>query len=471
MTLFNYKGCVTKGLAVGLLCAGMLSGCTGEKVAEDPLAGYRMATVDMASLVELHPNSSKLLQMQEELEFLKQQKLKIQNESREKLISKGGDEMQAAMGKAKEKLEAERAQVEAEISGLAAHLSGRIESEMHGLQGAYEAELKAEIQRLAPPPEAAPSLDATTENQLQDYLENLSLVRERNLAAKRLELEKRVGDEISAKKAEVDGQIAAYEADLSAQYQNEKLNLQLTAQNSSDEEAKAAAEARLGEISNEIAEMKASKSAELNGGYAALRADKTAALQGDLAAYQQELDTEVQQKLAAKRTEIGLNAPRPVAATSSGPPPEVRAKIKQIEGRMQAQLASKKAALESQMKAKMADSEARLKAKQIEVEDQLIKLQADIEKRVNEGLANLPDEVKAELDSVDKKIEKLKEERKKLYAGIQSDINTEVAVVAEKKEQEMVLGVTLNENCFFTDPSFADLTDLSQVRVQQMEAK
>jgi len=479
MGLYRKGGRLSLALATGVLCVGLVAGCTQEKAEVDPLQGYRVAIVDLPPLMELHPSFSKLEQMNDEISSLQEEKAKIQAESREKLIAEGGDEMEKAIQQARKKLEAEQAAVEGELSALSSSLSAQIESEMKGLHASYEAELKAEVEKVAPqrptPTDVTPPpIDAAGEGQVRDYLQNLSMVRERNLAAKRLELEKRVGDEIAAKKAEVDGQIAAFEADLSAKYQSERLNLQLSAQNSSDEETKTAAENRLAEITAEIDQAKQAKRAELEGSYAAVRAEKTSALQGELEAYQRTLDAEVSQKLEAKRRELGVAAvpQRPQQQQRpSGPPPEVAAKIKEIEGRMRGQLESKKAALQARMQAKMAESRARLEAKQAEVQASLEKLNAEIGERIEKGLANLPEEVQAKLKEIDANIEKIQEERKLLADSMRLDIDKQVAGIAEKKNQTMVLGLTYERNYFYKDPSFEDLTELSQVRVQQMEKK
>lgn len=458
-------------LVAGLVCAGLLAGCNKEEVAVDPLEGYRTAVVDLQPLLELHPSYSKLEQLNQEISALEQKKQEIQKESQQKLISQGGDEMQQAVAKAKEKLEAERAAVEGEIAALSSSLSAQLESEMRGLQASYQSELEGEIKRQIPearnePP--PPVIDVSKDEQVKDYLANLSLVRERNLAARRLELEKRVGDEIAAKQAEVSGQIAAYESELSAQYQNERLNLQLTAQNSTDEEAKTQAEQRLSEISEAIDAAKSAKRAELEGSFAAVRAEKTALVQSELETYQAKLDREVQANLEAKRRELGGRAPLPPRPerVSGGQPPEVAAKIREIEGRMQAQLESKKVQLRAQVEAKMAQARVQLEAKQDEVQKNLEKLNDTIGARIEKELANLPEPVKLKIKEVDDKIVTLQEESKKLYDSIREDIDEQVGGVAKDKNQEMVIGAYR-----YKDPSFQDLTDLSQVRVQQMEKK
>ena len=470
MGVFTSKKKLGATVAVGLVCAGLLAGCNKEETKVDPLEGYRTAVVDLQPLLELHPNYGKLEQLNQEIGALEQEKQEIQKESQQDAIAKGGDEMQQAVARAKEKLEAERAAVEGEIAALSSSLSAQLESEMRGLQASYQSELEGEIKRQIPevknePP--PPVIDVDNNEKVQDYLANLSLVRERNLAARRLELEKRVGDEIAAKQAEVSSQIAAYESELSAQYQNERLNLQLTAQNSTDEEAKIQAEERLSEISQAIDSAKAAKRAELEGSFAAVRAEKTALVQSELESYQAQLDREVQENLAQKRRELGGQAPPPrPERVPSGNSPDVTAKIREIEGRMQAQLESKKAQLRAQVEAKMAQAREQLEAKSDEVQANLEKLNNDIGLRIEKELANLPEPVKLKIKEVDDKIVALQEESKKLYDSIREDIDLQVGGVAKDKNQEMVIGAYR-----YKDPSFQDLTDLSQVRVQQMEKK
>lgn len=468
-------------LATAVLCLGFVSGCKKEAPV-DPLAGYRVAIVDLPPLMELHPDYPKLEQLSKEIDELHAKKMKMQNEARDSIVAAGGDEIEQAIEKAKAKLQAEQAQVEGELSSLQSSLQAQVQAEMRGIQADMEGELKDIVSKLMPPSqkeevEKPPVLDSKVdEQQIQDYLQNLHLVRERNLAAKRLELQKRVSDEVVAKKADVDGQLSAFEADLSAKYQTERLNLQLTAQNSTDEEAKTAAENRLGEISSEIDSARSAKRAELEGVFAAVSSEKSAQLQSELEAYRRELDAEVAANMDQKRRELGgaaVPAPRPAqtAEAPTGPPPEVKQKIAELESRMRAQVASKQAEVEARMKAKIADSQGQLEAKRTEIQESLKKLTEEIQTRITEGLANLPEELKAKFDEIDEKMAKMEDEREKLIDGMRQDISTQVASVAEKKSEKMVLGLTYERNYFYKDPSFEDLTDLTSVKLQTAEKK
>ncbi|MFA5508668.1 MAG: hypothetical protein WC423_24805, partial [Vulcanimicrobiota bacterium] len=193
----------------------------------------------------------------------------------------------------------------------------------------------------------------------------------------------------------------------------------------------------------------------------------TAQVQQELEAYQTELNREVAAKLAAKQQELGLAAPRPSQPQQpSGPPPEVTQKIAEIESRMRAQLQSRQAELKTRMEAKVADSRIRLETKQKEITASLDKVSEEIQKRISEQLAKLPEEMSGEIKEVDEQIKKLQEESEKLYGSIRTDIDSQVAGIAKDKNEEMVIGAYR-----YVDPSFQDLTDLSQVRVQQMENK
>lgn len=491
MRVGKHKGRLGLAIVSAVLCGGLVVGCQPKKP-EDPLAGYRVAIVDLPTLMELDKDYPKLQQLSKEIDDLQAEKVKMQNEERDKIVAAGGDEMQKAMAKAKAKLQAEQAQVEGELHSLSSSLNAQVAQEMKGVQAGMERELQDAIKKImagqpqaAPPAQdpqtpKAPPIDPRNEGQVQDFIQNLSLVRQRNLAARRLELEKNVGDEIQKEKGEMDAKIADYEATLSGKYQSERLNLQLTAQNSTDEAAKTAAENRLGEIANEIDTARTAKRKELESGFAAVRSEKMGAMQTELEAYQRQLDAEVAQKVAQKRAELGGGIPavvqQPVPDKKpTGPPPEVekevKAKIAELQARMKAQVASKQAEVEARMKAKIAESRARLEKKQEEIKAQLDKLSEEIRKRVEESLANLPKEMKAKFDEIDGKITKLEDERDKLMESIRKDVSDQVAGVAEKKNQKMVLGLTFERNYWYKDPSFEDLTDLASVRMQTSEKK
>lgn len=458
-------------LLTGLL-AGTLTvfGCGPKKPAEaqakaDPNAGYGFATVNYPQLASEHPSFGELKQLDEQIALVEQKKQAVRAAAYQELQKKGRGRMQSAVADAKAKLEAERNAIEGEMAGLQASLQGQMESELRGIQQRLQKELEGDIKKVQgddkPESVEPPKMDPRIDGQLDDFRNNLAMVRERNLAARRLELEKRIGDEVNAKKAEVDGQIASYEADLSAQYQSERLNLQLAAQNASDEAAKTAAQTRLEAINDEIEQKKSARRAELEAGYASVRAQKSAQLQNELEAYTAELNQEVARKVTQKRAELGEVVAAPQQKRPSGPTAEVQARIAEMQGRMASELEARKSELSAQMSAEAEKARARLKAKQEQVEAELKRMEEVISVEMEKELAKLNPETQKKIEAVDKEVKGLQDQRKQLADKIASDISREVGEVAAKKEIDMVVGG-------FEFSTYDDITDQAMVAIKTM---
>lgn len=459
-------------LLTGLL-AGSLTvlGCGPKKPAAaqadaNPNAGYSFATVNYPELASLHPSFGELKQLDEQIALVEQKKQAVRAAAFQELQKKGQGRMKSAVDEAKAKLEAERAAIEGEMAGLMASLQGQMESELRGIQQRLQNELEGEIKKVKgdekPASVEPPKMEPRIEGQLEDFRNNLALVRERNLAARRLELEKRIGDEVNARKAEVDGQLASYEADLAAQYQGERLNLQLTAQNSSDEAAKAAAQTRLEGIKDEVDQKLNARRSELEAGYLLLRAEKTAQLQGELESYTVKLNQEVAQKVEQKRRELGqvvASAPRP--SQSSEAAAQVQAKVAEMQARMAAELEARKAELSAQMSGKADQARARLKAKQEQVEAELNRLQEMIAEDLKKQMDELAPETQKKVEAVEQEVRALQDQRKQLAEKIAADISREVGEVAQKKGVEMVVGG-------FEFSSYDDITDQAMVAIKTM---
>ncbi len=459
-------------LVTGLLVGSLtVLGCGPKKPAAaqadaNPNVGYNFATVNYPELASLHPSFGELKQLDEQIALVEQKKQAVRAAAFQELQKKGQGRMKSAVEEAKAKLEAEKAAVEGEMAGLQASLQGQMESELRGIQQRLQDELEGAIKKVQgeekPASVEPPKMEPRVEGQLEDFRNNLAMVRERNLASRRLELEKRIGAEVDKKKAEVDSQIASYEADLAAQYQSERLNLQLTAQNSTDEAAKAAAQTRLEGINDEIEQKKSARRAELEAGYVSLRAEKSAQLQGELEAYTAELNREVAQKVEQKRRELGeVVASVPAPSQPSGPPAQVKAKVAEMQARMASELEARKAELSAQMRDKAAQASARLKAKQEQVEAELNRIQEVIAQDLKKEMDKLAPETQKKIETVDNEVKALQGQRKQLAEKIAADISREVGEVAQKKGVEMVVGG-------FEFSSYDDITDQAMVAIKTM---
>lgn len=440
---------------------------------------YNLATVDYEELSALHPDMEKLDEIDKSIALKQQQAAELQGKAIEKLRAEGSSKMRSAVESAKAKLEGERATIEGEMAALSRNMSAQIEGELKIIQSQLQANLEQEVKAYktshgvaeVAPKATSEKIPPNIDGQVSDYLQNLSMVRERNLAAKRLELEKQVSEEINAKRNEVDIQLADYEAGVAAQYQNERLNLQLTAQNSTDEAAKTAAEERLSAISLDIDSKRKAKRKELEAGYSSLRAEKTSAMQSELEAYQNKLNSEVAQKVEKKRQELGFAAPaapaHPSQESPGKPPPEIQAKINEMQARMEGELASRKAELSAKMQAKSEEARQRLQEKQSLVEAELKAVEDQIAAEIAKQIQKMAPEANKTIEKTRKEIEALQEQRKTLAQKIADDISHSVEGVAKRKEIDMVIGVVPK----FEYSAYPDLTELSKVAVQTENSK
>lgn len=444
-----------------------------------PDAGaYKFAVVDLQSLLKNHPEFENLKQIDEQLHDLREEKELIPILGAKGARDKFYGKMEEQVKKAKAEMEAEKAQVEAEMAGLAASLQGAMNAELKRVQGDYDGQIQALIDKYrkknAPPPQSQPEAVAPPSTRpaaasVDQYREGLLLVRQRNLTAKKLELEKSIRSEIEAERGRFDQQMAATEDQIAGQYQEEKLNLQLKLQVTQDEAEQQKLQDRLGVISEEISSKKAARRAELEASFDAFRDGKNKEFAAQMASYTNQINSEVARQVDGWRPPERQQAPQqpkpqqPQAPMA--PPKEIEEKIAQARADIKGKMAAKEAELRGAMEAKSQEARARLMAKQKEIQARLEAYQEELKELFEQSKKNLDAKSKEKMAAIDKQIEKVQKERDALYDRMVADINKVVAGVAEKKDVPMVLGqVVYNRTC-------EDLTDFSMVGVKQLGSR
>lgn len=453
---------IWKGWAVGgLLLAGVTLGAFSPASSQNESGpvDLQLAVVSYDQLIQAHPDFTSLSQLDERLKLLSEDRAMIEVRAKRALMAEAGQEMKQAVAEGEQEMMAEKQRIESELAAISAGMANQMQAEMNRLQAGYEKELEEAIKKLGAgaSTQEMPVADSV-QGQVKEYLENLSLVRERNLASRRLELEKQVQAEILAEQQRLDAEVATYEDQLAGKYQAEKLNLQLKVQNAADDAERSEAEARLGAIADEINAAKTARRGEIGQQMSTFRTEKASWLEAELANYQKTLDTEVQQKLAAKRVELGGAPPK-----AAGPAPEIAAKIEQIQRSLQGELEVKKANLRARMEAESKAAGETLRKKQQEIEKRLRETEEELTARIEAQAENMDDDLKAEIDAAEKEIEEAESQRDALYKKMVDELNKTVGEIAEKEKTPMVIGsFVVNRDC-------DDLTDKAMVAVKQME--
>lgn len=419
----------------------------------DELDPKEIGVVDFDSLIRAHKDFEKLEQMDEQLGLLRQELEFLPAEDRRRETDKARKKMESEVVKARKELEAEYNRINAEMRGLSAAMAGQLEAEGRQLQAHYQAQLEEQIRRVRP---QQIELRGNAEAKMKSFLQDLAVVREQRLTARRLEIEKTTQARLEAERARVDAEVAAYETELMRENQQRKLNLQLEMQTVTDPEKEAALQQELAALGDDEAAKKEARRNELFAGLDAMREKEKAAMDAELGSYQRTLDSEVQQKVQAERARLaGLPAQAPAA------PPDVQAKIEQIKATINGEMAARKSQMQATMEARSNEARARLQKKQKDIEKRLSDLSKQLKEMVEQSTDQVSDDTKKKMETVKAKLEELQAQRKELFDAMMADLSTIVGEVADKQDVPSVIGkVVVNLHC-------KDLTDLSMVAVKQ----
>lgn len=418
--------------------------------AQEPL---EVGVVDFDSLIRAHKDYEKLQQLDEQLQLLKQELEFLPAEDRKGKVDVARKKMEAEVVKARKELEAEYKRINSDMQGLSASMAGQLEAEGRSLSDHYKGVLEQQLRRVQP---QQIELRGNAEAKMKSFMQDLAVVREQRLTARRLEIEKSTQARLEAERARVDSELAAYETELMRQNQQRKLNIQLQLQTASDPEQEAKLQEELSALSDEEASKKDAKRNELFAALDAMREKEKAGMDAELGSYQNKLNAEVQQKMAEERARLaGLPAQAPAA------PPDVQAKVEQIKATINAELSARKAQMQATMEARSAEARERLKKKQKEIEKRLASLSTQLKQMVEDSADQVSDVTKKKMEDVEAQVKELEGQRKELYDKMLADLSTIVGEVAEKQDVPAVIGkFVVNLHC-------KDLTDLSMVAVKQ----
>lgn len=445
-------------VAAMLLVVGavMLQGLSPQRAWADEnqeLKPEELGVVDFESLIRSHKDFEKLQQMDEQISLLKQELEFLPAEDRRRETDKARKKMESEVLKARKELEAEYNRINSEMRGLSAAMAGQLEAEGRQLQAHYQAQLEGEIRRLQP---TQIELRGDAESKMKAFLQDLAVVREQRLTARRLELEKSTQARLEAERARVDAEVSAYEQGLMQENQQRKLNLQLQMQTVTDPEEEARIQEELAALGDEEAAKKEARRDELFASLDAMREKEKAAMDAELGSYQRSLDAEVQQKVQGERARLaGLPTQAPAA------PPDIQAKIEAIKAQINGEMAARKAQMQATMEARSNEARTRLQKKQKEIEKRLSDLSKQLKEMVDQSTDDVSDDTKKKMDTVKAKLEEFQAQRKELYEKMVADLSTLVGEVAKKQNVPSVIGkFVVNLHC-------KDLTDLSMVAVKQ----
>lgn len=406
----------------------------------------RIGVVDFTKLLKEHHDWKKLEGIDKKIADM-EQKMYNAPSVMEKLGAEHVAKMQKAQQQAEGELKAELAKIQSELDRQKAAVQAQIGEELKRAEAQMK-ELQKQAQKTGgelSPEDAGKSYP----QQMKEFSEDLLKLRDRQLTAKKLELQKRAKERVDVEKNRLDSSLSAYEQQISRENQQEKLNIQLKLQITKDDEEYAQLQSQLNRLQEEESKLKEKKKAEVAAEVDKLGDAEMSKVEKELDEYKKKIDTDIKAQLNAKQSQI---TGRPVAVSS-----EYQKKGMQLAKAFE----QKKKELEARLTSAQSESLKKLEAKKSQLQQEL---QAQEKSLMKEAMKNKDRLAQNEMERMNKEklnIDALKEEREKLYESMMADIKEKVSELAVEEHVPFVVGT------YVVNISGIDLTDKAIKKISQ----
>jgi hypothetical protein len=419
----------------------------------------RAGVVDVDRLVRQHPDAHKLDEIDKEITYLSSQldspagmgddgsKAAIDqlNKYKKQLV----DEAQAHADRVKADLDAKKAAVESTLKAEANNLSSEMQK--------YTDQLKKEAGADAPAPSKSDikGKQQQFDSKMRSYLSDLDLVAQRNMAARKIEIERRAQANLAGEKRKLDAELAAKMDAVMKADQSQKLQLQLDLQTTQDEEQRKKIQDKLQSLTSAEEDKRDALRRELAGSFEAAKRAELSRDQEELTSYKKKLDDDIRRQLGTQKNRV-LHDVVGDTKTPAAPP----ANIKELQARLEAkqrelkgQFEAKKNALVAGLQAESKAAENDLNSQRKIIEDKLEAERKRVLKSVMHQRELLSKEDEKRQAHIKEQLDELKKQRQHVYDTIVDQIRDQVAVVAKENHVPLVVGgYRVNVNC-------KDLTD------------
>lgn len=393
------------------------------KTGEADSHSFKVGIVNLDRLLELHPSYPKLLQLDQQIAAIEESslsakgamsKLDIENYKKMKSAQENaGRELQMMVESEKAKLESMKTSIEAELKKE----HNRINEQMKKYGKESQAEEIKQFEKGNK--QAKPKGLSPLQKKMDAYVSEIKSLRERQLTAKRLELERKAQEALEAERQKSNDELNKYESEILARNQEKKLNLQMKISVAAKDEDRNALQDQLSAIQQEETKLKEAKRAEFQKEFDKKKSEEMAKMDKEIKAYQKKLDADVLAQLQAEEARL-----RPTLGPDAAGN-EVREKYNDKQMVLINEFNKKKAALENQLKTASEESQARVVAKQKELEVKLKILEKTLMSEVLKKQQNITASQEKQNKTMSEETKNLKAQRERLYQSMLVDIGGE----------------------------------------------
>ena len=292
--------------------------------------------------------------------------------------------------------------------------------------------------------------------QLQSFAQDIYYVKDRQLSARKLQLEKELNSIIEERKNLLDAELSQYEHEVMLQDQDKKLNLMLKIQVAKDDEEQQQIRQQLMDLEKADNEKKEGKRVEQEKKLQEFINSEKAKVDVELKKYDARLTADISRQINEKKNkmlkQLGKN-PNEVMQKELDKRIEQNADLKAEKNKLEKEFEDKKAALASRLLKKQETAVAELKTRQLALETSLKDEETRILKLINDYQEKQQVQADKMLTERKKKVEELDEKARKMHLSMVDDLKKTVNEVAAKEHIDVVVtGFIYNKDC-------KDLTD------------
>ncbi len=444
----------------------LVSGCK-EKKKKEEARRIKIGVVRYNELIHLHPDYKRLVEIDQEIMQIKPTvfdmgKLKQLNDDLAKKMQKYQKEMEEELRREQQAIQSETRR---KVQALQDKLKAEFEKKRKDLLQ-YQAQLEKEYNTKQRKEKTLTSWEKEFRRRVKEQSKDLVILKERQIAAKAMELQKKSQERLMAEKNRVEKILADYEDELRKENQNKKLDLRLKIQVAKDDEERRKLQQELEAIFTEEQQKVNARRQELLKNFKKIEEEEREKNQKILADYRKKLDADVSRQLNSIKKKVAMQMYKEGIKKGEGNPfvpKEMRQKLEARQKQMQKEMEALQAQVQAQIKEIENQARRNFEAKKNQI---MKKLKAYHQELVQEFETKKKLMVKSlEESNAEKKkaVERLQKQREEIYKHIISDINKQVELVAKREGVDLVLGE------YEANIKAVDLTDEAKAEMSKLK--
>ncbi len=421
----------------------------------DDRDNYKVAIVDFTKLIKVHKGYKELESFDDKISKL-EQKMYNAPSSMQKMGEERFAKLEQSKKAAEEELKREMENLSGQLMKEKAALEAKFEGDVKKMESEMQA-LKAEAKKRSSASPSAAEEPQPAGEQMKAFTRDLMLLRERQVTARRLDLQKKAKEKIDAERERLDSELTTYESQISKENQQEKLNIQLKMQVTKDDDEMAKLREELGRLNEEESKLKEKKKTEVAAEIEKVGNVEMARIDKEVDAYKAKIDADIKAQVNQKQSSIGSGG----GSTGGGGRTASMKDLQQKGEALNRSFEQKKQNMEAQLTGAQEEARRRFDAKRVQLEQSIKNQEQQLMKDILKNREKLARGDMERMEKQKRELDKLQRDRQKLYDSMLEEIKVQVTEVAHGEKLPFVVGM------YVVNVNAVDLTDKVIVKIKE----